>query len=226
VTNTPRPPRPRPVGLTRDRIVDAAIELLDAHGQSGLTYRALAFELKTGHGAIQWHVANKEELLVAAAIGALTRALEKPGPGTPPQPAIRAVALGVFDAIDAHPWLGAQLFAVPWQPAMVQLWEQIGRPLEELGVPERSLFTAVSTLVSYIVGVGSQNAMNTHAVAGHSSRDDFLHAVARRWENLDPAEHPFVRRVAGQLRVHDDRQEFLAGIDIILDGLQAAAKSS
>jgi AcrR family transcriptional regulator len=222
VTKASRFTGPRAAGLTRDRIVDVAIALLDAHGESGLTFRALALELKTGHGAIQWHVANKGEILAAATVGALTPALEEPLPGTPPRLAIRAAALGVFDAIDAHPWLSAQLFAVPWQPAMVRLWEQIGRPLEELGVPESSLYTAAATLVSYIVGVGSQNAMNTHAVAGHGRRDEFLDAVARRWENLDPTEHPFVRRVAGQLRVHDDREEFLAGIDIILAGLLAA----
>jgi len=104
---------------------------------------------------------------------------------------------------------------------MVQLRKQIGRALEELGVPESSLFTAVSTLVSYIVGVGSQNAMNASAAAGSSSRNEFLDAVARRWGKLDPAEHPFVRRVAGRLRAHDDREEFLAGIGIVLAGVVA-----
>ncbi len=79
--------------------------------------------------------------------------------------------------------------------------------------------TCPQTLVSYIVGVGNQNAMNTHVVAGHRSRDDLLDAVAGRWENLDPAEHPFVRRMAAHLRAHDDCQEFLASIDIILAGL-------
>ncbi len=211
----------RSAGLTRDRIVDVAIGLLDAEGESGLTFRSLALELETGHGAIQWHVANKGELLVAATVTALTRALTTPEPGTPPRLAIHAVALGVFTAIDAHPWLGPQLSVAPWQPAVVQLWEQIGRAADALGVPEDLLFTAVSTLVSYIVGVGSQNAVNTHSVAAEARRDDFVGAVADRWESLDPVEHPFVRRLAGQLRVHDDRAEFLAGIDIILSGLAA-----
>jgi len=218
---TNRSPGARADGRTRDRIVDAAIELLDTGGERALTFRALALKLETGHGAIQWHIANKGELLVAATVGALTQALQEPADGTPPWRAVHAVALGVFDAIDAHPWLGSQLFAVPWQPAMVQLWEHIGRPLEELGVPEDALFTAVSTLVSYIVGVGSQNAMNRQAVAGQSSRKELLDEVAEHWESLDPTAHPFVRRVAGQLRIHDDRQEFLAGIDIILTGLAA-----
>jgi len=40
--------------------------MLDVAGESGLTFRALAAELRTGAGAIYWHVANKSELLVAA----------------------------------------------------------------------------------------------------------------------------------------------------------------
>jgi hypothetical protein len=39
---------------------------------------------------------------------------------------------------------------------------------------------------------------------------------------LDPREYAFTRTVAGQLRVHDDRAEFLAGIDLILAGVMAS----
>ncbi|GAB3914019.1 TetR family transcriptional regulator [Microlunatus endophyticus] len=209
----------RSAGLTSERIVRAAIDVLDAEGLNGLTFRTLAVKLKTGHGAIQRHIINKDKLLVTATTTALTPVLEAPGRGLPPRPAIHAVALAVFDAIDAHPWLSSQLFAVPWQPAMAELWEQIGRPVAELGVREDRLFTAVSTLVSYVVGVGSQNALNTHSLAAGTDRASFLDAVATTWESLDAVEHPFVGRVAGQLRAHDDRKEFLAGIDIILAGV-------
>src|SRR3954465_3816370 len=51
--------------LSRERIVQAAIEILDAEGESGLTFRALATRLSTGAGAIYWHVASKGELLAA-----------------------------------------------------------------------------------------------------------------------------------------------------------------
>ncbi|MFI6274588.1 TetR/AcrR family transcriptional regulator [Streptomyces sp. NPDC050988] len=218
---THRSPSARAAGLTRDQIVDAAIELLDAEGERGLTFRALALRLKTGHGAIQWHVTNKSELLIAATVSTLAQALPARAQGTAPRDAVHAVALGVFDAIDAHPWLGSQLYAAPSQPAMVKLWEAIGRPVEDLGVEEGRLFTAVSTLLSYIVGVASQNAVNAHVLAADANRDDFVGAIADRWARLDPVEHRFVRRVADQLRHHDDRKEFLAGIDIILTGLTA-----
>ncbi|MFJ3490628.1 TetR/AcrR family transcriptional regulator [Leifsonia aquatica] len=207
--------------LTRDRIVDAAIALLDTKGPGGLTFRSLATELQTGHGAIQWHVQNKDEIVAAASDSILTRALEPPNSGPTPRASIHGIALGVFTAIDAHPWLGQQLFAAPWQSATVQLWEKLGRSLEELGLADSFLFTAVSTLVDYIVGVGRQNAFNTHTLAAGQEREDFLDSVADRWQSLDPVDYPFVNRMADQLRAHDDRTEFLNGIDIILDGLEA-----
>jgi hypothetical protein len=48
-----------------------------------------------------------------------------------------------------------------------------------------------------------------------------LRPVAARWVQLDPAEYPFVHQVATQLPGHDDREQFLAGIDLILDGITA-----
>lgn len=59
--------------LSREWIVDAAIELLDDEGETGLTFHALAARLETGAGAIYWHIANKNELLVAATDAVVTR---------------------------------------------------------------------------------------------------------------------------------------------------------
>lgn len=43
--------------------------------------------------------------------------------------------------------------------------------------------------------------------------------MAAQWEKLDAKEFAFTRKVAGQLRKHDDRREFLAGVDLILAGI-------
>jgi hypothetical protein len=45
--------------------------------------------------------------------------------------------------------------------------------------------------------------------------------VAARWSELDPVRYLFIRRIARQLRGHDDREQFLAGIDLILAGIAA-----
>jgi len=56
--------RPRADGLTIDRIVEAAILLVDASGLSTLTVRRLADDLGTGSASLYRHVASREELLV------------------------------------------------------------------------------------------------------------------------------------------------------------------
>jgi AcrR family transcriptional regulator len=218
MAKTVRSSERRADALTRERIVDVAIELLDADGENGLTFRALATRLGTGHGAIQWHIANKGELLKAATAVAVARAVADADPDAPPPEAIHAVALGVFDAIDAHPWIGGQLARPPWQSTMLQIFEQIGRQVLALGAPATARFTVTSALLHYIIGAGGQNATNSRSPAALGDRQHFLDAEAGLWEGLDPKEYAFTRTVAEQLRVHDDRAEFLAGIDLIRAG--------
>ncbi|UDL91034.1 TetR family transcriptional regulator [Mesorhizobium sp. PAMC28654] len=206
--------------LSKERIVEAAIEILDTDGESALTFRALAARLATGAGAIYWHITDKNELLAAAADDVITRAMAGVASGAEPREEIRSIALGVFDAIDAHPWVGAQLSREPWQSAMVRISEGIGARIQALGVPERAWFDAWSVLVTYILGAAGQNAANARRVLpGGTDRTAFLASVAARWAELQPAEHAFVHQVAAKLREHDDREQFLAGIDLILAGI-------
>ncbi|WP_239149090.1 hypothetical protein [Streptomyces sp. SID12501] len=43
--------------------------------------------------------------------------------------------------------------------------------------------------------------------------------TAKSWADLDPEEYAFTRSVADPLRDHDDREEFLVGIDLIVTGI-------
>lgn len=208
--------------LSRERIVSAAVELLDTVGEAGLTFRALAERLTTGSGAIYWHVTGKTELLAAATDAVVTTAIAGNDTDATPQEAIRALALGLFDAIDAHPWVGAQLARTPEQPPMLQVFEGIGRQVQALAVPEAARFTAASALLNYILGVAGQNAANARTLQPGTDRTQFLDAVATAWAQLDPDQYAFTRGVAGQLREHDDRAEFVAGIDLILTGITAS----
>src|ERR1700728_1909478 len=100
---------PREESLSRDLIIEASIELLDRSGEDGLTYRTLSERLATGPGAIYWHIANKSDLLNAACDAIVTRAIASLVPGATPKGTIRTLALGMFDAIDTHPWVGSAL---------------------------------------------------------------------------------------------------------------------
>jgi AcrR family transcriptional regulator len=212
----------REEALSRDRIIGAAIELLDISGEGGLTFRALSERLATGAGAIYWHIANKSDLLTAACDAIVARTMETHVDCATPKANIRAVALGMFDAIDAHPWVGSALIRAELRSPMVRVVERIGQQVRALGVPKEKQWAAVSALFSYILGVGGQNAANGQLARTRGlNRGDFLDAMSTVWSQLNPEEYPFVRSVAGQLRAHDDRVDFLAGIDLILRGIDS-----
>ncbi len=222
MAKTKRRPERREDALSRATIIDAAIELLDSEGEDGLTFRALATRLATGPGAIYWHITNKSELLIAASEAVVTRALAHVSTRATPQKAIRKIAVSVFETFDAHPWMGAQLTRNPSPTAMLQIFERIGRQVQALHVPNGAQFTAATVLVSYIISESCQNAANGRLHDPRPDRAEFLDQIAAQWQGLDATEYAFTRNVANQLREHDDRAEFLAGIDLILAGIAAS----
>ncbi|MBI0378590.1 TetR/AcrR family transcriptional regulator C-terminal domain-containing protein, partial [Streptomyces albiflaviniger] len=166
-----------------------------------------------------------------------TEPAEPTGPAEPteptespdsPQDKIRAIAFGLFDAMEDHPWLptqlALQLSRSPWGSVTPQIFESIGRQVRALGVPEGHWFTATSALVHYILGAAGQNAANSATARTRVpdvDRAEFLDAASKAWKELDPDDYPFTRAVAAQMRDHDDREQFLAGIDLVLTGITA-----
>ena len=216
------PPRnARAEALSKERIVETAIALLDAGGEAALTFRALAARLETGSGAIYWHIADKNDLLSAATDHLIAGVMAETGGEAAPQETIRTVALALFDAIDAHPWAGPQLFRDPGRSAMPLIFERIGAPLMALGLNGRTLFDSASALLHYILGVAGQNAANPRLVPEETDREVFLGRVAAQWLQLDGQAFPFVHQAATRMRDHDDRAQFLFGIELILAGIAA-----
>jgi AcrR family transcriptional regulator len=211
----------REESLSRERIIEASIELLDSSGESGLTFRALSERLATGPGAIYWHIANKRDLLAAACDAIISRTMNQTVVTTP-EKTIRAVAVSLFDVIDEHPWVGSALTSSPGLSPIVRILERIGQQICALGVPEKQRWAAAGALMSYILGVSRQNAANGETARTLGlDRSDFLGSVANAWLQLDPTEYPFARSIAPQIRDHDDRVDFLAGIDLILSGIKS-----
>jgi AcrR family transcriptional regulator len=219
VKNTRRVQRGE-TSLTRARIVAAAISLLDAHGESGLTFRALALALSTGAGALYHHIADKDDLLNAACDGVVQDVLAGVT-GATPQERIRAIGRGLFNAIDDHPWVGSELTRASWKMPMVRILEGIGQGVSALGVPSGTVRPATFILLNYIIGVARQNALNSETARARGYvRGAFLDGVATTWDALDAAAFPFVRSITTHLRDHDDEADFLAGLDLILSGLK------
>jgi AcrR family transcriptional regulator len=216
------PGRPRQgESLTRECIIEASIELLDASGEEGLTFRALSQRLATGPGAIYWHIANKSDLLSAACDAVVARAMDETVVTTPKE-TIRAVALALFDAISEHPWVGSAITSSVGLSPIVRILEPVGEQIRALRVPDAQQWAAVGTLIAYILGVSKQNAANGQLARTQGfDQSEFLEAMSTAWSQLDPKQYPFVRSVAGQFREHDDRVDFISGIDLILKGIDS-----
>jgi AcrR family transcriptional regulator len=215
---TPQRSARRSDALSRERIVAAAIEILDADGEPDLTFRALTARLSTGAGAIYHHVANKNELLAAATDDVLAQLFSQIEKDADPAQTLRAISLGIFDAIDAHPWVGVQLSHDPL-PAVLRIWKAIGEQLQALEVTGRAQSNAGSALVSYVLGAAAQHVAGPRTQHDTAEREAYLETLAERLTLHDP--DPLVGEIADQLPEHDDRAQFLAGVDIFLTGIIA-----
>ncbi|WP_322500316.1 TetR/AcrR family transcriptional regulator C-terminal domain-containing protein [Streptomyces rochei] len=220
-TRKPRSARRNQV-LSQERIIETAIELLDAGGEAAMTTRALTERLSTGSGG----VGSRDELLDTVTEALVTAALaaDSVTASSSPEDEIRTVALALFDAIAEHPWLASrltqQVVRKPFGPVTVGIFERIGRQVGALGVPRASWFDAASTLVHYILGAVSQNTrIEGDTPDGSHNRETFLDATAVAWQQLDAEDYPFMHAVVSQMQAHDDREQFLNGIAVFVDGL-------
>ncbi|MEU7749721.1 TetR/AcrR family transcriptional regulator C-terminal domain-containing protein [Nonomuraea sp. NPDC049158] len=210
--------------LSREVIVDAAVALLDEHGERGLTFRLLAKQLNTGPGALYWHMTNKDELVALAADQVLGHAFAAaPRLGVGAGTELRALAIAVFDALDRHPWAASHVTAPATLANALRLLDRIGTLVARTGLPAERHFAVATAISYYITGVSAQIITPCATLDAATSRDAYLAQTAERWAELDPADYPFLARTTADLREHDDRDQFITGLDLLLDGLNTTA---
>ncbi|MFI1991635.1 TetR/AcrR family transcriptional regulator [Actinoplanes sp. NPDC020271] len=213
----------RAEALSKDVVVRAAVDLLDEHGERGLTFKLLTERLQTGAGAVYWHVANKDELVLLAADHVIGGALAGlgPEPGADAETRMRALALHVYDTLDRHSWAAPHVIAASTMPNTMLLLERIGGLLTETRLPAERHFALATAIFIYLTSVTAQDTARAATVEPGVDRDAMLGEEARRWAALDPARFPFVTRIAADLGHHSDRDQFVTGLDLLLDGLRA-----
>jgi AcrR family transcriptional regulator len=229
----PAPPD-RPRGRQRashslDAVLGEAIAILDESGERALTFRALAARLGGGVASIYWYVASRDELLERATEEVMGRVLADSEPlihGPDPVDNVRAVALALFDEFVRRPWFGQYMLRNNGlQPNSMAMYERIGQQLLGLDLTPRQRFHAVSSIVSYVVGVAADLAEPPpqEFLESGLDREAFLGELADRWRALDPDEFPFAHDAAGEMATHDDLDVFRSGLDLLLAGLRQQA---
>src|SRR4029077_12556707 len=91
--------------LTREQIVSAAIDLLDAEGLEGLNMRALGQRLGSAATAVYWHVGSKDNLVALAADEAWSEVALPDLAAIDWRTAATAMATDLRAMLARHPWL-------------------------------------------------------------------------------------------------------------------------
>ncbi|MFP5069554.1 TetR family transcriptional regulator [Pseudonocardia nantongensis] len=160
------------MGLTRDRIVDAAYTVLDEQGLSGLSMRRVAQDLDVRPGALYYHVANKQELLAEVA----TRILGDGGDG-PTAPDARSAAGELRDAL-RRVRDGAEVvsFVLAFRPEGLAPSRTFpGLFADRLG--PRQARWAARTLVHYVLGAVAEEQNRAELVRTGIVADEPGHAA-------------------------------------------------
>jgi len=203
-------PRSEPP-LSRERIVAAAVELLDAQGVGGLTMRRLADRLGSGVMSLYWHVDNKEDVLDLA----LDSVLEYRGP-----PQIvesqdwRGEVVHVLDDWRAsmlrHPWSASLLPRRALGPNILSRLELLSKTLSGAGVADADLNVAIWSLWNHVMGA-------TITRASFDLSEDDRAAAQQRLTRLSER-YPTIER-SRLLLDNDWDGAFKKGLDFLLDGL-------
>lgn len=223
------PPGRRRASHSLEAVIAQTVRLLDEDGESALTFRALAGRLGGGVASIYWYVSSKDELLDRATdhvlAGMLTATEQFTGLEDPIE-ALRAIAVTLFDAIVERPWLAAYFMRdTGLQPNGLLLYERLGQQVMRLGLTPRRSFHAVSAITGFVVGIAADLGQQPppEVADGTVDRGEYMARYADQWRRLDPETFPFVHYIVEEFAVHDDAEQFRAGLDLLLAGLRLQA---
>ena len=162
--------RPRTGGLTIERIVEAAVEIIDAHGLEALTVRNLAARFETSSATLYRHVASVEDLRVLV-IDRVLGEVQPPAPDLPPREKVTTLGLELRRVLAAHPEVVPALRAAPLLGPNAQRGAELGFAcLLEMGFAEEVAIPAYLALVDFVLG----SVFFDSASGGHG-RDDGRH---------------------------------------------------
>ena len=213
-----------------EAVLTETVRLLDEAGEPALTFRTLAARLGGGVGSIYWYVQSKDELLDRAADHVLEAVLEeseKYVDEPDPIDALRQIALALFTTASDRPWLSSYFLRnTGFQPNSLRFFERLGGQVLRLHLTPRQSFDATSAVIGFVVGAAADLGQEPppEVISGGLTRDQFMDRVAAQWSALDEAEFPFIHTILGEFRVHDDAEQFRAGLDLLLDGLRRQAE--
>lgn len=208
--------------LSRERILSAALDLIDASGLATLNMRDLGRALGASTMSVYRHFQNKSELIEAV----VDRVVE--GFAPPPtrggwQDQVKAIATNVRSAMLAHPELadviGRELRR---SPTSLRVNVEIIQRLRDAGVPAEMLADAYWAMSSYTTGYAlleAQTHRRRRRQPRKSSAVERVRKLAGMLEAVDDLSEAASREAAVVLARPLDDAQFLFGLDCLIRGM-------
>ena len=215
--NTTERRRPgRPARLSRDLVLQAALELADRDGLEAVTMQRIARAIGAEPMSLYRHVRNKEDLLDGL-VDLVFAEIELPSPDDPWKVAIRRRAVSVREALGRHPWaIGLMESRKAPGPATLAYHEALVANLFAAGFSSTTATRATNIVDSFVYGFALQE--KTLPV----STPEDLAALAPEMVARYAGRYPHLETVATDLIASGFRygDEFEPGLDLILDALE------
>jgi TetR/AcrR family tetracycline transcriptional repressor len=206
--------------LTRERIVAAALALLDEVGLDGLTMRRLAERLEVQAGALYRHVRDKDDLLDLLA-EAICAGQQEPDPALPWRVQLAILAADQARALRSRRD-AARIVAgtPPTGPERLRLIDATLRALLAGGFPETAALQAAALLNSYVTGLVLEEDLGPPGAAGNHAESPAASAWAAA---IASGRYPSLARTAAGLRdtaAFGPEQRIAFGLEVLLAGLE------
>ncbi len=216
--------RPR-TPLSKERVLRAGVTVADASGIAALSMRKLGDALGVEAMSLYNHVANKDELLDGM-VDAVFSEIDLPSGEADWKTAMRERAQSARRALRRHPWAIALMSTrTSPGPATLRHHDAVIGSLRAAGFSVVMTAHAFSALDCYIYGFALQEAT---LPLGESSQETI--EVAQMMIAQVPAgAYPHLTEFTAEHILqpgYDYGEEFLFGLDLILDGLERARDST
>lgn len=228
----PSKPEPKP-RLTRDRIIDAALQMMAEQGYESVSMRSLAKTLDTGPASLYAHVANREELdqLVMDRIG---RGLVLPEPDPEHwQEQLKQALRDTLDLYRAHPGSArATLGAIPTMEGTMRIAEGLMAIMIAGGVSEQAAAWFCDLSALYVGAVAYEESIWAQREApqdgGHDGRGELDHEAMDAelrgfFESLPADRYPLLTSLAAVMTTGGGDERFEFALDVLVGGLAAVS---
>ncbi|WP_220131228.1 TetR/AcrR family transcriptional regulator C-terminal domain-containing protein [Streptomyces sp. PT12] len=209
--------RPR---LSRERIVEAAVDLLDSEGVEGFSMRRLAARLRAGTMSLYSYVETREDVLDLALDAVMGELALDDDDGVDWRTALTRRVEQSRQVMRRHVWITTLIGTRPLiGPTSLARSDRFYATLARAGLPPLELNAAVNTLFAYVHGfVAAENVWRlTVTDPEHEAK---LRRQVRRHVLAHADRYPALAREA-DVTDGDADGGFRRGLDLILDGIEA-----